>query len=317
LQPILFHARFALCDRLDIEAEVLRRFGRNSAGAARRAVLVATQVIEQSLDLDFDLLCTDLAPADLLIQRAGRLWRHERNDRPVATAELLVVSPEPVENPTADWVRGSLPGTAAVYRDPALLWRTARAVFGKGAIVTPDDMRPLVEAAADGDVPKALSPQAQRAEGKDRGDAQAARQNALDVDKGYRRGDSGWEPELIIRTRLEEPPQVTLRLARERDGAVVPYAEDGTPARAWALSEVTTGRHRIAACPSPPHLAAAAEAARAGWGRWERESPHVLLAVLTAESDRYRLDARTKAGGTVLARYDPRLGLLLPRPTLG
>jgi CRISPR-associated endonuclease/helicase Cas3 len=70
LQPILFHARFALCDRLDIEAEVLRRFGRNSAGAARRAVLVATQVIEQSLDLDFDLLCTDLAPADLLIQRA-------------------------------------------------------------------------------------------------------------------------------------------------------------------------------------------------------------------------------------------------------
>jgi CRISPR-associated endonuclease/helicase Cas3 len=67
LAPLLFHARFAMVDRLAIEAEVLRRFGRDSTGEARRCVLVATQVIEQSLDIDFDLLCTDLAPADLLI----------------------------------------------------------------------------------------------------------------------------------------------------------------------------------------------------------------------------------------------------------
>ena len=45
-----------MVDRLSIEAEVLRRFGRDSAGEARRCVLVATQVIEQSLDIDFDLL---------------------------------------------------------------------------------------------------------------------------------------------------------------------------------------------------------------------------------------------------------------------
>ncbi len=93
---LLFHARFAMADRLEIEAEVLRRFGRKSAGEARRCVLVATQVVEQSLDIDFDLLCTDLAPADLLIQRAGRLWRHKRDAhaRAVPGPELLVVSPK-------------------------------------------------------------------------------------------------------------------------------------------------------------------------------------------------------------------------------
>ena len=62
---LLFHARFALCDRAPLEQEVLRRFGRNSAG--RSGIVVATQVIEQSLDLDFDLIVTDLAPIDLLI----------------------------------------------------------------------------------------------------------------------------------------------------------------------------------------------------------------------------------------------------------
>ncbi|MEH0069472.1 CRISPR-associated helicase Cas3' [Pannonibacter sp. Pt2-lr] len=73
----LFHARMAQVDRQAIEAEVLSRFGKD-APQERRAgrILVATQVIEQSLDLDFDLILTDLAPVDLLIQRAGRLWRH-------------------------------------------------------------------------------------------------------------------------------------------------------------------------------------------------------------------------------------------------
>ena len=73
----LFHARFAQSDRQVIEEDVLRRFGRD-ANATDRAghILVATQVVEQSLDLDFDLLISDLAPVDLIIQRAGRMWRH-------------------------------------------------------------------------------------------------------------------------------------------------------------------------------------------------------------------------------------------------
>ena len=72
----LFHARFALGDRLAIESAVLGRFGPESGPAERGGhILVATQVVEQSLDLDFDWMVSDLAPIDLLIQRAGRLRR--------------------------------------------------------------------------------------------------------------------------------------------------------------------------------------------------------------------------------------------------
>ena len=148
--PLVFHARFALCDRMVVEADVLGRFGRQSTKAGRGFILVATQVIEQSLDLDFDFICTDLAPVDSLIQRAGRLWRHVRNDRPLPGADLVVLSPEPVDAPGPGWIRDLLPGTAAVYDDPALLWRSARALFARGSLTTPDDMRPLIEVAADG-----------------------------------------------------------------------------------------------------------------------------------------------------------------------
>ena len=82
LDPDLFHARFALEDRLEIEGRVVKAFGKHGTPAERAGkVLIATQVVEQSLDLDFDALITDLAPIDLLIQRAGRLWRHERRER--------------------------------------------------------------------------------------------------------------------------------------------------------------------------------------------------------------------------------------------
>jgi CRISPR-associated endonuclease/helicase Cas3 len=318
LKPLLFHARFAMADRLAIEAEVLRRFGRGSQGDVRRCLLVATQVIEQSLDLDFDLLCTDLAPADLLIQRAGRLWRHQRGERPVPSPELLVVSPEPVEKPDADWIQRPQPGTAAVYRDPALLWRTARGIFRQSAISAPEDMRPLVEEAADrhspGAVPAALAAAADRALGKEIGGVAVAAQNVLEVWDGYDCNVGPWEPETLTPTRLEDRPQVTLRLARVRNGVVVPYADDPMPARAWALSEVAVARRRVAACPVPAGLEAAAEDARRRWGRWERESDRVLLAVLRIHENGFAIDAADEAAAPISLYYDPVRGLQLTAP---
>ena len=311
VEVLLFHARFAMVDRLEIEREVLRRFGRDGKADGRQGVLVATQVIEQSLDLDFDVLVTDLAPADLLIQRAGRLWRHERDARPVPGPELLVVSPEPVAAPAADWITASQPGTAAVYRDPALLWRSARAVFGRGAIATPEDMRPLIEEAFDdaseGAVPPALALEASRAMGKDQAATGVARQNLLAFSPCYDAGNGAWEPETKTPTRLEDRPQVTLRLARLKDGEVVPYAEDPDRRRAWALSEVSVARFRIAACPVPEGLEAAAEAARATWGRWERESERLLLAVM---ADDFTLAGINDARGTITVKYDAYSGII-------
>lgn len=314
IEAMLFHARFAMADRLAVEAEVLRRFGRDSRN--RAGVLVATQVVEQSLDLDFDLMVSDLAPVDLLIQRAGRLWRHAREGRPVARPELLVVSPEPVAAPAEDWIRAALPGTAAVYRDPALLWRGARALFRRGALVTPDDMRPLIEEAFDSmapdAVPPALARAAERAEGKNLAAADTARMNLLNFDRCYSRDAGFWEPETKTPTRLEDEPQVTLRLALRRGDRIIPYAGEADLRRAWTLSEVGVPRRRIAACPLPAELDAAATAAKAAWGQWERESPQVLLALLTSEGERFTLHGKTEAGSAVSACYDVQLGLVLP-----
>lgn len=79
----LFHARYPADERLARETRVLDTFGvgtdEQRIARPRRAVVIATQVVEQSLDLDFDVLVTDLAPIDLVLQRAGRLHRHERS----------------------------------------------------------------------------------------------------------------------------------------------------------------------------------------------------------------------------------------------
>lgn len=316
ITPLVFHARFALCDRLDVEAEVLRRFGRDSAGDARRCVLVATQVVEQSLDVDFDLLATDLAPVDRLIQRAGRLWRHARKPRPLRMEEMLVLSPDPVDDPPAGWIRDLLPGTAAVYRDPALLWRSARAIFETGALVTPDDMRPMIEAVADGVVPEGLAPAADRAAGKDAAAAGFGAQNVLRLMDGYRPGAGAWDPDTRTPTRLEDRPQVTLRLGRVNDGRIVPYAPvTDSVRRAWSLSEVTVPRHRVASCPVTPDLSAAVDAARQEWGRWERESEAFILALLQPMDDAaiFLLTCWTDSGVENVAYYRPNQGLMWNR----
>lgn len=101
---LLFHARFAMCDRLKIEENVLYRFGKESTPDIRRGyILIATQVVEQSLDLDFDYMISDLAPMDLLIQRAGRVYRHERGKRGVSIPTLGILAPKLTEKPDKNW----------------------------------------------------------------------------------------------------------------------------------------------------------------------------------------------------------------------
>ena len=98
-EVILFHARFPYFWRKEIEADVLRKFGPrrdpNHENPERppKAIVVATQVIEQSLDLDFDVMITDLAPMDLLLQRVGRLHRHDYREHPLPY-RLLIAEPE-------------------------------------------------------------------------------------------------------------------------------------------------------------------------------------------------------------------------------
>lgn len=131
---LMDHSQFLVSDRLEHEREILRRVGKHSDGKTRKGVLViGTQVLEQSLDLDFDLLITDLCPMDLLLQRIGRLHRHERT-RPTEAAEArcLVLG-----------ANGELDGgSRAVYGDYLLL-RTRE--FLPETIRLPEDISPLVQ----------------------------------------------------------------------------------------------------------------------------------------------------------------------------
>ena len=137
---ILFHARFPLAWREQIEQEVLQRFGKGTANR-RPAIVVATQVIEQSLDLDFDLMLSELAPIDLLLQRAGRLHRHTREIRPapLTAPRLLLMEPARKENGAPDFG-----GSSYVY-EPYVLWRSLLVLQGRAVMQLPHDTVALIE----------------------------------------------------------------------------------------------------------------------------------------------------------------------------
>lgn len=118
---MLDHAQFLMPDRLEREKRLLTRLGRASTRAQREGlIVVGTQVMEQSLDVDFDVLVSDLCPMDLLLQRLGRLHRHPRAERPIRQAACLVLygDGEALE-PGAEAIYGAylLKRTAALLPD--------------------------------------------------------------------------------------------------------------------------------------------------------------------------------------------------------
>ena len=121
---------------------VLEIFGA-SGNRVGRKILIATQVAEQSLDLDFDLIATDLAPIDLVLQRAGRLWRHARKSRPISEPILLVAGLAGEEPPSF----GKPLWWGAVYREDILLRTWSLLRDGQRQNLTlPDEIDTLVQA---------------------------------------------------------------------------------------------------------------------------------------------------------------------------
>lgn len=272
----LLHARFALCDRKRIEAVELGRFGREGTGRAGR-VLVATQVVESSLDLDFDVMVSDLAPMAALIQRAGRLWRHmdvrPAAHRPVPAPVLHVLAPDPADVVDSRWLHRVLNGGACVY-SVADQWRTADVLFRVGEIVAPDGLRALIEAvhgAQAAPVPTALEAAERERTGTHHAGQTLGLSNVIKLADGYRKGASG-PSDTDYPTRLGRPTR-TLVLARWQNGQYVPWAQGPESlGDRWQLSEVQANKAKLDALPLPDQSTPALAAAMQDWPQWKRDA---------------------------------------------
>lgn len=322
----LFHARFALQDRLRIERIVLALFGPRSTPERRSGRLViATQVAEQSLDADWDFLVSDLAPIDRLIQRAGRLRRHLRDvrGRRISTSGsvdgrgepcLWVYAPEWQDEPKADWFKAAFPKAAAVYQHHGQLWLTAQALRA-GRIAMPEDARPLIESVFGQDtvIPAGLNRSAQTAEADDYASISVAQQNTLTLNLGYERGGIDWWSEAQTPSRLGEATTSVL-LARWEGGRLGPWAQgDFAPRHAWAYSSVRVAERLIARTVEPTDTVrkAALDAllqSLPNQGRWS------VILVLEETSEGWVGEGWSKPGGGAEQRlrwlYDRRIGLL-------
>ena len=143
----LLHSRFLRTDRIHNEEKWVKCFGK--AGHFNRKlygrILVGTQVLEQSLDIDADFLVSRICPTDMLFQRIGRLWRHREADciRPAeARREAWILSPtlkECVENSSAWGKSGNIYSTYVLYR-------TLEEWLKVNTVELPKDIRPTLEA---------------------------------------------------------------------------------------------------------------------------------------------------------------------------
>ncbi len=141
----LLHSRFTLHDRHKIEEKWVGLFGKPGWPQRQQEgrILIGTQVLEQSLDIDADFMVSRFAPTDMLLQRFGRLWRHEDTPRcTFAKSEAWLLAPklEPaIEDPKKEF------GSSAFVYSPFVLCRSLEVWQDKTQVRLPDDIRPLIE----------------------------------------------------------------------------------------------------------------------------------------------------------------------------
>ncbi len=256
-EVFLFHARFPASWRQVREDHALAAFGKDSVRSGRK-ILIATQVAEQSLDLDFDIMVTDLAPIDLVLQRAGRLWRHAADSRPVAEPILMVSGLDSEVPPSF----GKPLWWDSVYREDLLL-RTWSLLKDRPTLTLPDEIDPLVQAVYEDEVEvtEALQERLESARIKADGDALAFQAMAHHAIVGFPDDGSWNDPArfvlydedapgvhrtLMARTRFGEDSVVAIPLFAA-DGFQPADAPDFATAKRWFQRAVSLSRKGVVA----------------------------------------------------------------------
>lgn len=317
----LFHSRYALGDRLDIEQCMLNLFGKGRNAQDRHGqVLIATQVVEQSLDLDFDLMISDLAPVDLLIQRAGRLHRHSRDEQGHLLQEgeadergkplLIVHAPPFTEKPAANWYKDKFLHASHVYSHTLILWRTAQILQNRCGWRMPEDARELLEFVYDpeGEIPVGRSDNDLEAEGVRYSERDMPRDAALILDAGY--SDSAkWNEEAHLKTRLGEDTN-PLYLARWDGNTLTSWIDEGR--YRWDLSSVSVSPRQLnrVAEPERSELKAAMQDLREKEKLFDEYS---LILPLQQQNKCWGGQGLDEQGRTVSVTYSKEIGLGLDR----
>jgi len=241
---VLFHSRFALQDRKRIEKQVLEVFGKAGGGNVRAGkVLISTQVFQESLDADADLMISDICPVDDLIQRAGRLHRHTRDEQgnyqggiQDARGEPLLYVHAPVwqEEPDENWLSENFQNTEYVYRSPGRLWLGMQKLQELGGWQMPGDARELIEAVyseeAEADIPDTLLAQEQKVLGEIRAKVAKAESSLIDWQNHSYSDQSSqvwFEDNTDISTRFSDVETAEVIVLKLKDnGKLDFYAED-------------------------------------------------------------------------------------------
>ncbi|MGA5701748.1 type I-E CRISPR-associated protein Cse1/CasA [Peterkaempfera bronchialis] len=341
------HARFVDVDRARKDADLLARFGPpdqdgTSPARPRQAhIVVASQVVEQSLDVDFDLLVTDLCPVDLLLQRMGRLHRHPRADRPrrLRSARCLVTGVDWQTRPVPSPVRGS----RTIYRAYPLLRSLAVLAphfdQGQGTPVRlPEDISGLVGKAygAEDPCPKEWGTATESALAEDEKHREGQRSRAAVfrlgdvlkpgrpligwIDAGVGDADDSRTGRAQVRDSRESLE--VLVVMRRSDGGLItlPWLGDGQGGLDLPTDAAPSPRAARAAAASglrlPYHFSfpeplekAIGELERNWFPAWQEKESHWLAGELILVLDE---DCRTRLADWHL-RYDPEEGLLVAR----
>ena len=141
----LLHSRFLKIDRIVLEERWVNLYGKKgiSERYLQGRILIGTQLLEQSLDIDADFLVTRLCPTDMLLQRLGRLWRHNITRVESAIREAWILAPTlvaAIENPKKAFGK-----TAKVY-SPYVLCRSLEVWQSRPFVTVPTEIRTLIEA---------------------------------------------------------------------------------------------------------------------------------------------------------------------------